>query len=150
MPILHLDDEQIRTWSREQKDRWWLDNVYRHDMPQLTLRSGLTLMALRVLGDADAAEEAAAIEGEGGAAELALADAVNARCCVDIAGSFHDKVWYGAHPKNFSREFFDAAVEDPGREASARALFAEGPFDLAVVRRYFPEFETELRRRLGG
>jgi hypothetical protein len=25
-----------------QKDRWWLDNVYRGDMAQLTLRSGLT------------------------------------------------------------------------------------------------------------
>lgn len=43
---------------------------------------------------------------------LALADEVNARCCVDIAGSFHDKVWYGAHPKNFSKEFFDASVEN--------------------------------------
>src|SRR5512134_3005265 len=42
MPILHLDDEQIRSWSREQKDRWWFDHVFRGDMPQLTLRSGLT------------------------------------------------------------------------------------------------------------
>ncbi len=42
MPLLHLTDEQIRAWSREQKDRWWLDNVYRGDMAQLTLRSGLT------------------------------------------------------------------------------------------------------------
>lgn len=43
---------------------------------------------------------------------LALAEAVNARCCVDIAGSFNPKVWYGPHPKNFSREFFDATVEN--------------------------------------
>lgn len=43
---------------------------------------------------------------------LALADAVGARCCVDIAGSFNEKVWYGPHPKNFSKEFFDAAVEN--------------------------------------
>jgi uncharacterized oligopeptide transporter (OPT) family protein len=42
MAILHLSDEQIRAWTREQKDRWWLENVYRGDMPQLTLRSGLT------------------------------------------------------------------------------------------------------------
>ena len=42
MAILHLTDEQIRTWSREQKDRWWLENVYRGDMPQLTLRSAAT------------------------------------------------------------------------------------------------------------
>ncbi|MBV1775088.1 OPT/YSL family transporter [Burkholderiaceae bacterium DAT-1] len=38
----HLTDEQIRDWSREQKDRWWLENVYRGDMPQLTWRAALT------------------------------------------------------------------------------------------------------------
>ena len=42
MALQHLTDEQVRTWNREQKDRWWLDNVYRGDMPQLTLRSALT------------------------------------------------------------------------------------------------------------
>jgi uncharacterized oligopeptide transporter (OPT) family protein len=40
--LQHLTDEQIRTWSREQKDRWWLQSVYRGDMPQLTLRSAAT------------------------------------------------------------------------------------------------------------
>lgn len=40
--LLHLSDEQIRTWSLEQKDRWWLDNVSKGDMPQLTLRAALT------------------------------------------------------------------------------------------------------------
>ncbi len=43
---------------------------------------------------------------------LALAEAVNARCCVDIAGSYNPKVWYGPHPKNLSQEFFDATVEN--------------------------------------
>jgi sugar phosphate isomerase/epimerase len=43
---------------------------------------------------------------------LALAEAVGALCCVDIAGSYNPKVWYGPHPKNFSREFFDATVEN--------------------------------------
>jgi uncharacterized oligopeptide transporter (OPT) family protein len=42
MAIPHLTDEQIRTWTREQKDRWWLANVFRGDMPQLTIRSALT------------------------------------------------------------------------------------------------------------
>jgi hypothetical protein len=42
MALDQLTDEQIRTWSREQKDRWWLDNVFRGDMAQLTLRSALT------------------------------------------------------------------------------------------------------------
>jgi OPT family oligopeptide transporter len=42
MTILHLTDDQIRSWTRAQKDEWWLRNVFRGDMPQLTLRSGLT------------------------------------------------------------------------------------------------------------
>ena len=41
---------------------------------------------------------------------LALAEAVGARCCADIAGSFNPTVWYGPHPKNLSKEFFDATV----------------------------------------
>ncbi|MGA9520528.1 MAG: OPT/YSL family transporter [Myxococcaceae bacterium] len=42
MAIPSLSDEQIRTWTREQKDRWWLENVYRGDMRQLTFRSAVT------------------------------------------------------------------------------------------------------------
>jgi len=42
MALQHLTDEQIRTWSSEQKDQWWLKNVFRGDMPQLTLRSAVT------------------------------------------------------------------------------------------------------------
>jgi sugar phosphate isomerase/epimerase len=43
---------------------------------------------------------------------LALADAIGALCCVDIAGSFNPEVWYGPHPDNLSQKFFDAAVEN--------------------------------------
>src|SRR5689334_17941311 len=43
---------------------------------------------------------------------LALAEAVGARCCVDIAGSFNEKVWYGPHPENLSKNFFDAVAEN--------------------------------------
>jgi sugar phosphate isomerase/epimerase len=43
---------------------------------------------------------------------LALAEAVGVRCCVDIAGSYNPDYWYGAHPKNLSREFLDATVEN--------------------------------------
>lgn len=42
MALPSLSDEQIRTWSRAEKDRWWLAHVFRGDMPQLTLRSALT------------------------------------------------------------------------------------------------------------
>jgi sugar phosphate isomerase/epimerase len=43
---------------------------------------------------------------------MALADAVGALNCVDIAGSYNADVWYGPHPKNLSKEFFDATVEN--------------------------------------
>jgi sugar phosphate isomerase/epimerase len=43
---------------------------------------------------------------------LALAEAVGALCCVDIAGSFNTQFWYGPHPENLSQQFFDAAVEN--------------------------------------
>lgn len=43
---------------------------------------------------------------------LALAEAIGAGCCVDIAGSFSTTSWFGPHPDNFSKRFFDAAVEN--------------------------------------
>jgi sugar phosphate isomerase/epimerase len=43
---------------------------------------------------------------------LALAEEIGAACCVDIAGSYNEKVWYGPHPKNFSQEFMDATVDN--------------------------------------
>ena len=39
MAIKHLSDEQIRTMTVEQKDRWWLQNVYQGDVPQMTVRA---------------------------------------------------------------------------------------------------------------
>ena len=39
MALPHLTDDQVRDWSREQKDRWWFQTVFRGDMPQLTLRA---------------------------------------------------------------------------------------------------------------
>jgi len=42
MAIEQLSDEQVRTWTLDQKDRWWLERIYRGDMPQLTLRSAVT------------------------------------------------------------------------------------------------------------
>jgi len=60
--------------------------------------------------DADPARRAANLKTvtEG----LALAEAVGARCCVDIAGSYSKENWFGPHPKNLSQEFFDATVEN--------------------------------------
>ena len=42
MALKQLSDEQVRTWTRAQKDQWWFTNVFRGDMPQLTVRSGIT------------------------------------------------------------------------------------------------------------
>lgn len=42
MALQQLTEEQIRTWTRREKDEWWLKNLYRGDMAQLTLRSALT------------------------------------------------------------------------------------------------------------
>jgi uncharacterized oligopeptide transporter (OPT) family protein len=42
MALIQLEEEQVRTWTRAQKDGWWFRNVYRGDMPQLTVRSALT------------------------------------------------------------------------------------------------------------
>jgi sugar phosphate isomerase/epimerase len=43
--------------------------------------------------------------------QLAVADAVGARCCVDVAGSFDGATLSGPHARNLSQEFFDATVE---------------------------------------
>lgn len=46
------------------------------------------------------------------AQRCALADAVGARCCVDIAGSYHPQWFHGFHPRNITQEYFDATVEN--------------------------------------
>lgn len=46
MAIQQLTPEQIRDWPLAKKDEWWLKNVFRGDMPQLTLRSALTGVVL--------------------------------------------------------------------------------------------------------
>lgn len=43
---------------------------------------------------------------------LALAEELGAITCVDIAGSYDPKVWYGPNPKNITEEFIDATVEN--------------------------------------
>lgn len=59
---------------------------------------------------------------------LAIAEEVDGRCCVNIAGSFNPTVWFGPHPKNLSDEFFQATVENARRIIDAvkpkRAKFA--------------------------
>lgn len=60
--------------------------------------------------DADPAKRAANLKTvtEG----LALAEAIGALCCVDIAGSYNPKAWDGPHPDNCSQRFFDESVEN--------------------------------------
>jgi uncharacterized oligopeptide transporter (OPT) family protein len=46
MAIKQLTEEQVHSMSLKEKDQWWLDHVYRGDMPQLTVRSALTGMII--------------------------------------------------------------------------------------------------------
>ena len=46
MAIKELSPEQVHSMTLEQKDQWWLENVYRGDMPQLNFRSAITGMIL--------------------------------------------------------------------------------------------------------
>lgn len=46
MALKQLTPEQVRTWTLEQKDKWWRSEVYRGNMPQLTIRSAITGMSL--------------------------------------------------------------------------------------------------------
>ena len=46
MAIKQLTPEQVHSMTLREKDQWWLDNVYRGDMPQLTLRSALSGMLI--------------------------------------------------------------------------------------------------------
>ncbi|HXE96863.1 MAG TPA: OPT/YSL family transporter, partial [Dongiaceae bacterium] len=46
MALKQLTETQVRTMTLEEKDRWWLENIYKGNMPQLTLRSALTGMIL--------------------------------------------------------------------------------------------------------
>ncbi|MGA2281513.1 MAG: TIM barrel protein [Verrucomicrobiota bacterium] len=59
---------------------------------------------------------------------LALAEAIGALCCVDIAGSYNPTTWYGPHPDNLSSKCFDAIVENARKIIDAvkprRAKFA--------------------------
>jgi sugar phosphate isomerase/epimerase len=59
---------------------------------------------------------------------LALAEAIGARCCVNIAGSFSPTSWFGPHPDNLSPKHFDASVENARKIIDAvkpkRARFA--------------------------
>jgi OPT family oligopeptide transporter len=41
MAIRQLTEEQVRTMTVEEKDRWWLENVYKGDVPQFTVRAGV-------------------------------------------------------------------------------------------------------------
>ena len=46
MAIQELTTEQVHSMTLQEKDEWWLKNVYKGNMPQLNLRSALTGMIL--------------------------------------------------------------------------------------------------------
>jgi sugar phosphate isomerase/epimerase len=95
-PDVRLDDrERIRAT---------VEAFARHDVVIAEVGRWLNLLD----SDPEARRKNVATVTEG----LALAEAVGARCCVDIAGSFSTTSWFGPHPDNLSERFFDAAVEN--------------------------------------
>ena len=82
----------------------WVSEMARHDV--VTAEVG----AWRNMLDPDPAKRRDNLSFVG--ERLALAEALGARTCVDIAGSFNPTVWFGADPRNFSRDFFDATVDN--------------------------------------
>lgn len=46
MSLKQLSEDQIHSMSLEEKDQWWLENCYKGDMPQLTMRSAVTGMLI--------------------------------------------------------------------------------------------------------
>jgi len=95
-PAVRLDDrERLRTT---------VEAFARHDVVIAEVGRWVNLLD----PDPEARKKNVATVTEG----LALAEAVGARCCVDIAGSFSATSWFGPHPDNLSERFFDAAVEN--------------------------------------
>jgi sugar phosphate isomerase/epimerase len=95
-PVIPLDDrESIRAT---------VEAFARHDVAIAEVGRWVNLLD----ADPEARKKNLATVTEG----LALAEAVAARCCVDIAGSFSTTTWFGPHPDNLSQRFFDAAVEN--------------------------------------
>jgi sugar phosphate isomerase/epimerase len=78
---------------------------------------------------------------------LAIAEAVAARCCVDIAGSFNPTVWYGPDPKNLSDEFFDLTVENCRRIIDA-VKPARTTFSIEMMGWSLPDGPDEYLRLL--
>lgn len=46
MSIKQLSDDQVKSMTLLEKDKWWYENVYQHNTPQLTIRSAITGMLL--------------------------------------------------------------------------------------------------------
>jgi Xylose isomerase-like TIM barrel. len=78
--------------------------VKRHDLMIAQVGRWMNLM------DADPEKRKAnlALTTEG----LALADELNAKCCINIAGTLNTEKWDGPHPNNLSEDTFDLAVEN--------------------------------------
>lgn len=46
MSIKQLSDDQVKSMTLAEKDKWWFENVYQGNAPQLTIRSAITGMLL--------------------------------------------------------------------------------------------------------
>jgi len=80
---------------------------------------------------------------------LALAEELGTRCCVDIAGSYDPKVWYGPNPGNLSQEFIDATVENCRRLIDA-VKPRRTKFSIEMMPFNFPSGPDEYLRLIKG
>ena len=80
---------------------------------------------------------------------LALAEELGTRCCVDIAGSYDPKIWYGPNPKNLSQEFIDATVENCRKLIDA-VKPARTKFSIEMMPFNFPSGPDEYLKLIKG
>ena len=80
-------------------------------------------------------------------AKLRVADAVGARCCVNIAGSRSPTSWMGAHPDNLTPETFDMIVRTT-RRILDEAAPARSFYTLECMQWVFPCDVASMRRLL--
>lgn len=90
------------------------------------------------------------------AEQLALADELGARCCVNIVGSWYEKNWYGPCAANFGNDFFAHAVDvsrqiiDRVKPKKTKMTFELMPFSFLDSAKEYLRFLRALDRPAAG
>jgi sugar phosphate isomerase/epimerase len=90
------------------------------------------------------------------ARQLALADDLGARCCVNIVGSWYEKNWYGPCASNFGEDFFAYAVDvsrriiDMVKPKKTKMAFEMMPFSFLDSPQEYVRFLHAIDRPAAG